>query len=247
MSKNDSTKVLVYEFIKNYAKQYDRLPSIQEITEHCFVHRNTVNYHLDALAEEGKIKFVRNGNRRAIGYALTDLHYIESNFDDTKMAFEKVKYTAFEKDSVLNGFQPSQEIYDAIKLPERQTSCSAGYDFVTPYDIALRPNERVVIPTGIKARLKRGCVLQLHIRSSVGIKKGVILSCITGIVDADYYSNKSNDGDIMLALWNTSDRLDVIFRSGERIAQGIIVPYETVECDMTESERSGGVGSTGER
>lgn len=245
MSKNDSTKVLVYEFIKNYAKQYDRLPSIQEITEHCFVHRNTVNYHLDALAEEGKIKFVKDGYKKTSGYALTNMHYVFEEDDKTTMAFEKVKYVCFEKDSILNGFQPTNEIYDRIVLPKRQTSGSAGYDFVTPYDIALRPNERVVIPTGIKARLKRGCVLQLHIRSSVGIKKGVVFSNCTGVIDADYYSNKSNDGDIMLALWNTSDRLDVIFKAGERIAQGIIMPYEIVEDDDVDTVRTGGVGSSG--
>ena len=243
MSKNDSTKTLVYEFIKNYAKQYDRLPSIQEITEHCFVHRNTVSYHLNALSEEGKIKFVNDGNRT--GYSLTNLHYVFDDGDHTPMAFEKVKYGCFEQDSVLNGFKASREIYDRIVLPKRQTVGSAGYDFVTPYDVSLRPNERVIIPTGVKVRLRQGYVLQLHIRSSVGIKKGVVFSNCTGVIDSDYYSNQSNDGDIMLALWNTSDRLDVVFKDGERIAQGIIMPYETVIDDDTDAVRKGGVGSSG--
>ena len=149
-----------------------------------------------------------------------------------------------QRDSILNGFQPTNEIYDKIVLPKRQTSGSAGYDFVTPYDVALRPNERVVIPTGVKVRLKQGYVLQLHIRSSVGIKKGVVLSCITGIVDADYYSNKSNDGDIMLALVNNGDRT-VRYKAGERIAQGIILQFETTTNDNASGSRSGGIGSSG--
>ncbi len=65
------------------------------------------------------------------------------------------------------------------------------------------------------------------------------------ITKLDYYSNPDNDGNIILSLWNTSDK-DVCFTRGHRIAQGIFRKYEIVDNDEPISrERAGGIGSTG--
>ena len=57
--------------------------------------------------------------------------------------FEKVSKEQFTKDW-LNCFPEStieviEEIYGNIKLPERKTSGSAGYDFHSPIDFTLKP------------------------------------------------------------------------------------------------------------
>ena len=41
-------------------------------------------------------------------------------------------------------------IMKILYYQKRSTRNSAGYDFYSLYDITIKPNERVVIPTGIK-------------------------------------------------------------------------------------------------
>ena len=133
----------------------------------------------------------------------------------------------------------------AIELPVRGDNRSAGYDIKTPVKITLQPNERTVVWTDIKAYMSSDEVLELHVRSSIGIKKGVVLSNITGIIDSSYYSNEGNDGNMGLALWNTSNK-EVTFEAGERICQGIFKTYLTVDNDVCLSDkRTGGIGSSG--
>ncbi|HFD2052109.1 MAG: dUTP diphosphatase [Veillonella parvula] len=132
-----------------------------------------------------------------------------------------------------------------IELPIRADIKSAGYDIKTPVEIILKPQERKLIFTDIKAYMQDDEVLELYVRSSVGIKKGVVLSNGTGIIDSSYYSNKDNDGNLGLALYNTLDK-EVVFESGERICQGVFKKYLTVDDDnCINSERNGGFGSSG--
>lgn len=133
----------------------------------------------------------------------------------------------------------------AVMLPKRSTSESAGYDFYLPYDIVISPRGCTgIIPTDIKAYMQEGEVLMLYVRSSVGIKKGLVLANGTGIVDMDYYSNPDNDGNIGVALRNETD-VPVILKRGERIMQGIFVKYLVADNGNTDNVRDGGFGSTG--
>lgn len=159
------------------------------------------------------------------------------------MRFEKVDRKYFDADSRKNGFTPTDEVYDAIQIPQRQTADSAGYDICTPYDLVLRPNEYIVVPTGIKAHMDDGEFLMMAIRSSVGIKDHVELSNGIGIIDKDFYGNEKNDGDMHLALHNRSNTV-VAYGAGDRIAQGIFVKFQTTEDDNATGERKGGIGST---
>ena len=53
-----------------------------------------------------------------------------------------------------------------IKLPERKTSGSAGYDFSAAKTVKIPPKEIEFIPTGIKAHMPKDEVLQMYPRSS---------------------------------------------------------------------------------
>lgn len=133
----------------------------------------------------------------------------------------------------------------AVMLPKRSTSESAGYDFYLPYDIVISPHGCTgIIPTDIKAYMQEGEVLMLYVRSSVGIKKGLVLANGTGVIDMDYYSNPDNDGNIGVALRNETD-VPVILKRGERIMQGIFVKYLVADNGNTDNVRDGGFGSTG--
>jgi dUTP pyrophosphatase len=65
-----------------------------------------------------------------------------------------------------------------------------------------------------------------------------------GVIDSDYYNNEKNEGHIMIAIENTSEK-DVELNKGDRIVQGIFVKYLTATNETTPIDiRSGGIGST---
>ena len=83
----------------------------------------------------------------------------------------------------------------------------------------------------------------LAVTSGMG-KRGIILSNGIGVVDKDYYSNESNDGNIGFRLHNLGIE-PYTFKVGEKIGQGIFVKYFVAEEDnCTDAIRSGGFGST---
>lgn len=135
-----------------------------------------------------------------------------------------------------------------IVLPQRGTAKSAGYDICTPVDIVIPANScSDIIFTDIKAYMQADEVLSTYVRSSIGMKKGLILANTTGIIDSDYYSNPDNDGNIGFKLRNLTDS-DVEIKAGERVIQAIFSKYLIVDDDSPKSqERVGGVGSTGKK
>lgn len=128
-------------------------------------------------------------------------------------------------------------------LPERKTQKSAGYDFKAPYDFTLKPKEKRLIWTDVKATMEDNEFLMIQVRSSLGVKYDVILANSAGIIDADYFSNIGNDGNIGLCLKNNGVE-EVVIIAGEGIAQGIFIQYLTSENCNSNDERSGGIGST---
>lgn len=103
-----------------------------------------------------------------------------------------------------------------------------------------------LVSTGVKCKLDPNTYLQLSVRSSLSLKHWLVLANGVGIIDADYYNNEDNEGEIYLQLYNLSP-YNIQIKKGEMIGQGVILPYYTV----TEGEdsagfvRTGGLGSTG--
>ncbi|GAY72607.1 deoxyuridine 5'-triphosphate nucleotidohydrolase [Lentilactobacillus kosonis] len=66
-----------------------------------------------------------------------------------------------------------------------------------------------------------------------------------GVIDADYYNNESNEGEIFVQLINFSVT-DVVIKKGQRIAQGIFMPYLLADQDglTKKATRIGGFGSS---
>lgn len=135
-----------------------------------------------------------------------------------------------------------RERWEAIKLPVRATASSAGYDFFSPQDIMLYDNDEVYVPTGIKAKISDGWFLLILPRSSYGMKYGMHLSNTAGVIDADYYGNKSNEGHIM-AKFRSDSTMHI--GVGDRFMQGIFLPYGITDGVESTVTRIGGIGSTG--
>lgn len=129
-------------------------------------------------------------------------------------------------------------------IPTRSTANSAGYDFSALADTLIPPYQIAFIPTGIKAQIDDGFYLQLALRSSTPYKKHLMLANGIGIIDSDYYNNPENEGHIMFQVINFTDK-EVMISAGERIGQGVFLPYFTVDDDNASGDRLGGFGSTG--
>ncbi|CCV63849.1 putative DUTP diphosphatase [Alteracholeplasma palmae J233] len=131
----------------------------------------------------------------------------------------------------------------SIHLPKRQTLKSAGYDFEVAEDVKLMPQEIKLVPTGIKACFPETEALFIYPRSSLAIKKRVMMANNVGVVDSDYYGNKNNEGHIFIPLYNFSNEI-VEIQKGERIAQGIFQKFHTTNDDLANGDRNGGFGSS---
>ena len=100
-----------------------------------------------------------------------------------------------------------------------------------------------LVSTGMKCQLDPGTYLELSVRSSCPLKHWLVLGNAVGIIDADYYNNPSNEGEIFFQIINLSP-FPIALKRGDAIGQGIIKPYLTTEDDVAVGERTGGFGST---
>lgn len=162
-------------------------------------------------------------------------------------AFEKVSFEQFEKDFSKNFPQVNdiKAVYDSIKLPQRATAGSAGYDFYAPVELNLKKGESLLIPTGIRSKINDGWVLKIYPRSGLGFKHRAQLDNTVGIIDADYY-NSSNEGHIMIKLSCDAhdDGHTVTVNAGDGFAQGIFLQFGITFDDQASGVRNGGFGST---
>ena len=120
-------------------------------------------------------------------------------------------------------------------------------EFVTLSQIAeftkLTHYRPTLVSTGMKCKLDQGTFLQLSVRSSTPLKHWLMLANGVGIIDADYYNNPDNEGEIFLQIYNLSP-FNIQIKKGEAIGQGIILPFSITEDDIVMGDRTGGFGST---
>lgn len=100
-----------------------------------------------------------------------------------------------------------------------------------------------LVSTGMKCQLEHGTYLELSVRSSCPLKYWLILANGVGIIDADYYNNPDNEGEIFFQMINLSP-FDIQLKKGDTIGQGIIKNYGITEDDAAAGQRIGGFGST---
>lgn len=130
-------------------------------------------------------------------------------------------------------------------LPTRNDKGSAGYDFYSPYEFTIQPKECHIFKTNIKAQMENDEVLLLYVRSSIGIKRHLMLCNGTGVIDATFYNNPDNEGNIACSLYNYGDKPQTI-SVGERVMQGVFTKYLTTDDDCPLNHtRIGGIGSSG--
>lgn len=101
-----------------------------------------------------------------------------------------------------------------------------------------------MVRTGVKVQIPEDEFLMLANRSSNPKKKKLVMPASIGVIDADYYNNKDNEGEIFFSFYNVS-KATIVIEAGEKLGQGIFIKYGTTEDDNATGERKGGFGSTG--
>lgn len=101
----------------------------------------------------------------------------------------------------------TQQNKEDIYLPLRATRTSAGYDFFAVQDLYIKPGKTAKFWTDIKVYLQPDEVLLMVPRSSIGIKRDLMLANTVGVIDSDYYNNPDNEGNIAICLRNLKDSI----------------------------------------
>lgn len=151
--------------------------------------------------------------------------------------------------------------------PLYTTKGSACFDICSDEDVIVAPGQTIAVSTGLSFELPKGYQMKVLPRSGLSVKTP--LRVIIGTVDEDYRL------EVKVILWNTSERSEhagiydlnnellgnpeivakyskayQIFK-GDRIAQAEVIPITQVNFEITdtlsETERTGGFGSTGIR
>lgn len=162
-----------------------------------------------------------------------------------------------------------------VVLPVRGTEDACCYDFIATEDLVIKPQEKVAFATNVKAKMPKGEVFLINIRSSMGYKNDLAIANTFGIIDADFANNVDNDGNINICLRNLkpnckidgvtemkiygglvveipnvidlTEENTVVIKKGERVAQGYFTKFEESENCNSKTKRVGGIGSTGVR
>jgi dUTP pyrophosphatase len=131
-----------------------------------------------------------------------------------------------------------------VPLPAYHSAGAAAFDLIAREDTVVRPGEVRLVPTGLVVGLPAGHLLAIVARSSLPIRKGLMVANGVGIVDPDY----SGPGDeVKVEVYNFT-AADVRLARGERIAQGLVLACPRVEWEESapgSSPSRGGFGATG--
>ncbi|MHB8512939.1 MAG: dUTP diphosphatase [Actinomycetota bacterium] len=137
-----------------------------------------------------------------------------------------------------------QRVSPAVDLPRFAHVGDAGLDLQSAVDATLKPGDRQSIPTGIALAIPEGYAGLVLPRSGLAVKHGLGLVNSPGLIDSGYR------GELKIVLINHDLNDPVEIRSGDRIAQLLIVEVPQIHVietkDLPGTNRgANGFGSTG--
>ena len=132
------------------------------------------------------------------------------------------------------------------KDPEYAYESDSGFDLRTTEDIWVLPNDRKLVPTGLRFDIPLGYELQVRSKSGLALNKGLMVLNSTGTVDSGY------QGEVKVILFNTTNQ-KIKLEKGQKIAQAVLCPVLCgkwvnllkVESIEEKDRNNKGFGSTG--
>lgn len=133
----------------------------------------------------------------------------------------------------------------SLPLPSYQTLGSVAFDLYSRITLTIKTWIPTIIPTNLIVNIPKGYMLMLVARSSLPLKKGLMVANGIGVIDQDYHGEKDEIGFQVI---NFTDK-EITVERGERIGQALLVKIVTVEkfitVDIMSGKSRGGFGSTG--
>ena len=148
-----------------------------------------------------------------------------------------------------------KKLHEDARLPTRGSEYSAGYDLYAIIEpnrlhtyndgaefVTIPPHTCTPIRTGLAMELPHGYFGAIFAISGLATKEGLRPATCTSVIDSDY------KGEVIVPLHNDTDYYKEV-RGGDRIAQLVLLPYQTAEFtlddNLSETDRgTGGFGST---
>ena len=139
---------------------------------------------------------------------------------------------------------PVRRLDPDLPIPVYARPGDAGLDLLAAQDVEISPGERTAIPTGVAVAIPEGYAGFVHARSGRALREGLALVNAPGLIDSGYR------GEIRVIVVNLDSAEPIYIKRGDKIAQLVIQPVESVELyesvELPESQRGeGGFGSTG--
>ena len=130
------------------------------------------------------------------------------------------------------------------RAPAQAHEGDAGYDLHAAEAAWLGPGDRASVGTGITVAIPAGCAGLVLPRSGLAAKHGIALVNAPGLIDSGYR------GEVRVLLLNTDRVQDFEIGVGDRIAQLLLVRFESGPVEEADSldqtaRGAGGFGSTG--
>ena len=133
---------------------------------------------------------------------------------------------------------------EAARPPARAHDDDAGFDLHAAEEATIEPGDRASVGTGVALEIPAGWAGLVLPRSGLAARHGIALVNAPGLIDPGYR------GEVRVLLLNTdrAERFEVA--PGDRIAQLVLVRFETPELEQAEALQAtarggGGFGSTG--
>lgn len=124
------------------------------------------------------------------------------------------------------------KINENAKIPTRGSEYAAGYDLYACLNndsLTILPHETIKISTGLRMVLPDGYFGAIFPRSGLATKQGLRMANCVGVIDQDYR------GEWIVSLHNDTEKAQTI-SNNERVAQLILLPYQTLEFQEIEEE-----------
>jgi dUTP pyrophosphatase len=131
-----------------------------------------------------------------------------------------------------------------LKLPSYSTDEAAGFDLAAAHTLTVQPHTIALVRTGLVMEIPTGHFLAIFARSSLPLKRGLMVANGVGVVDPDY---SGPTDEIMIQVINITDQ-PVTIQHGDRLAQGVVLPAPRVRWEEVTQIRPadrGGFGTTG--
>ena len=184
---------------------------------------------------QGKFNDVDMSNPQAM------LESMGIDVDDLQKQFDS------ESQSIVDTKVPLRFINDSEnENPEYAYQSDSGFDLRSSEDIWIHPNDRKLIPTGMRFDIPEGYEIQVRSKSGLALNQGLMVLNSPGTVDSGY------QGEIKVIMFNTTNQ-KVKIEKGQKMAQAVLCPVvsgkwvDLIRVDnINDKDRnSNGFGSTG--